>query len=214
MKTMKHPLLLASAMLALATTCSNAATLLTYSAGTNTNTHTGTIGAVFTVGSSNLSVTSLGFHDIGNTGSLASNGDGLQGSHAVGIWNNTTGALVASATIQSGTSSALIVDYRYETLGSTVTLTAGQAYTIGAMMGSGDFYISANSANNFTVATGATGGVSVYDSDALMSTRPTLNGGLTNRWGPANMQFTVVPEPSAALLGGLGILALLRRRRA
>ena len=26
--------------------------------------------------------------------------------------------------------------------------------------------------------------------------------------------FSVVPEPSAALLGGLGMLALLRRRRA
>lgn len=28
-----------------------------------------------------------------------------------------------------------------------------------------------------------------------------------------NLSLTVVPEPSAALLGGLGMLALLRRRR-
>jgi MYXO-CTERM domain-containing protein len=28
------------------------------------------------------------------------------------------------------------------------------------------------------------------------------------------VRFTVIPEPSAALLGGLGMLVLLRRRRA
>jgi uncharacterized protein (TIGR03382 family) len=29
-----------------------------------------------------------------------------------------------------------------------------------------------------------------------------------------DVTFTAVPEPSTALLGGLGVLALLRRRRA
>lgn len=47
--------------------------------------------------------------------------------------------------------------------------------------------------------------------------RLTLDGGSTtssagnNRFD--NVTFTAVPEPSAALLGGLGFLALLRRRR-
>ncbi|TAE77801.1 MAG: PEP-CTERM sorting domain-containing protein [Verrucomicrobia bacterium] len=43
-------------------------------------------------------------------------------------------------------------------------------------------------------------------------------GGGENYWGYADnfqvQSFTVVPEPSTALLGGLGLLALLRRRRA
>jgi autotransporter-associated beta strand protein len=44
---------------------------------------------------------------------------------------------------------------------------------------------------------------------------PTLGGGLTweNNLG-TNGTLVVVPEPGAALLGGLGLLALLRRRRA
>ncbi|MGJ8726329.1 MAG: hypothetical protein ACSHYB_17405 [Roseibacillus sp.] len=33
-------------------------------------------------------------------------------------------------------------------------------------------------------------------------------------FGPFTADFTVIPEPSAALLGGLGLLSLLRRRRA
>lgn len=45
-------------------------------------------------------------------------------------------------------------------------------------------------------------------------------GGMSVNWGAGNGQanidnlaITVIPEPSAALLGGLGLLALLRRRR-
>jgi autotransporter-associated beta strand protein len=42
-----------------------------------------------------------------------------------------------------------------------------------------------------------------------------LNSGLSGTFGlsGSNLTFTVVPEPRAALLGGLGIIALLRRRR-
>ena len=44
---------------------------------------------------------------------------------------------------------------------------------------------------------------------------PGLDGGLS--WDQSNLyvngQITVVPEPAAALLGGLGMLALMRRRR-
>jgi len=36
-----------------------------------------------------------------------------------------------------------------------------------------------------------------------------LNGGVGNSY----ITITAVPEPAAALLGGLGMLALLRRRR-
>lgn len=47
----------------------------------------------------------------------------------------------------------------------------------------------------------------------------TTEGNTVITWGgtanerPFTLSGTVVPEPSAALLGGLGMLALLRRRR-
>ena len=41
-----------------------------------------------------------------------------------------------------------------------------------------------------------------------------LADGYTASFNPSNGYVTVVPEPAAALLGGLGLLALLRRRRA
>ena len=38
-------------------------------------------------------------------------------------------------------------------------------------------------------------------------------GSYTDNWGVDTVSFTTVPEPGAALLGGLGMLTLLRRRR-
>ena len=39
------------------------------------------------------------------------------------------------------------------------------------------------------------------------------NPGFNNFTAPSAVSYTIVPEPSAALLGGLGVLGLLRRRR-
>jgi uncharacterized protein (TIGR03382 family) len=39
------------------------------------------------------------------------------------------------------------------------------------------------------------------------------NAGLDEYAAVDDVTLTVIPEPSAALLGGLGLLALLRRRR-
>jgi hypothetical protein len=54
-----------------------------------------------------------------------------------------------------------------------------------------------------------TGVTNVKFNDAV----PFSNDG-ANLLGFNEVRFTVIPEPSAALLGGLGMLALLRRRRA
>lgn len=40
------------------------------------------------------------------------------------------------------------------------------------------------------------------------------NNGNNDNWGVDTVSFTTVPEPTAALLSGLGMLTLLRRRRA
>ena len=44
-------------------------------------------------------------------------------------------------------------------------------------------------------------------------TRPTNARQFAGVWDAASVDFVAIPEPSAALLGGLGMLALLRRRR-
>jgi hypothetical protein len=64
-----------------------------------------TIGQEFTVGSSDLLVTSLGYEDTG--------ADGLVGAHDVGIWNSA-GSLVASATVPAGTGTVKIEAWRYQ----------------------------------------------------------------------------------------------------
>jgi hypothetical protein len=47
----------------------------------------------------------------------------------------------------------------------------------------------------------------------LLLRAPAVGGGQASRGGLDNIQLSVIPEPSAALLGGLGLLALVRRRR-
>ena len=41
-----------------------------------------------------------------------------------------------------------------------------------------------------------------------------IGGGRSAYFQTGSLQLVVIPEPRAALLGGLGLLALLRRRRA
>ena len=91
------------------------------------NNFTGTVGSKFTVGANAL-VDKLGFED-----QLV---NGLASSHQVGLWNSS-GILLASVTVQSGTGSVLIGNWRYETLPTPVTLTAGATYIVGAQVTNG-----------------------------------------------------------------------------
>jgi hypothetical protein len=49
--------------------------------------------------------------------------------------------------------------------------------------------------------------------DFVASPSQTINGGTYRDWYADQVVVDIVPEPSAALLGGIGMLALLRRRR-
>ena len=57
-------------------------------------------------------------------------------------------------------------------------------------------------------------GTFTADSSTQAFTFAAASGYDANRTQFIAMQLRVIPEPSAALLGGLGVLALLRRRRA
>lgn len=154
-----------------------------------------------------IKVTALGLFDKGN--------NGLQVSHAVGLWDEE-GGLVGSVVVASGVSSPLIDRFRYADL-DPVTLSPGQIYTVG-------FYTEGFAPND---------GMIVDDGDFLMSGAihyegfgvsdftdglhiPLMpnDGGFVHRFG-ANFRFEVVPAPGTAvipLIAG-GVLVSRRRRR-
>ena len=167
----------------------------------------GTLGWKFSVGSQNISVTSLGVFDSGSNGLLI--------SHPVGIWL-ATGALQASTTVQAGTASSLSNGYRYETI-SPLTLLANTSYIIGA------YYPADVAEPVIAISSQTIGSAITYTKSSISQLSPTgsftvplLNGGVDQGFFGPNFQYTVVsaPEPSSLLLGGLGVLGCFRRRRA
>lgn len=200
------PLLAFSAALMLAVSQLQAAVLIT-NAGTAALTTAGnnqTIGTLFTVGASGLSVTSLGIWDEG--------ANGLTDSHAVGLWDST-GTLLGSVTVPSGTGGTLSNSFRYAALGTPVTLTAGQSYTLGAYYanGSADRY-----RTNSTTPTFSTDVSSPFARWILNSSlvRPT-NTALGEAYVGPNLEYGVIPEPAtwALFAAGLSTILVLRRRR-
>jgi hypothetical protein len=103
-----------------------------------------TAGFTFTVGPSPMVVTQLGVWDWF--------GDGLLQPHEVGLWD-MAGDLLASVTIPSGTSAALINGFRYKPI-TDVLLSPGATYVLGA------FYLS-RSRDLLTIQTVATTGPGV-----------------------------------------------------
>lgn len=84
----------------------------------------------------------------------------------------------------------------FSTTGIGGTFSGNQLFTQETARGNG-------TAGNFTLAETSANAVRITITD---------NFGL-DRVGLSEVKFLAVPEPSAALLGGLGLLALLRRRR-
>lgn len=123
----------------------------------------------------------------------------------------------------------------YGGTGASQTTTSFSASTLTSLLGSA--WNASNTYNYKLVATATTATVGTYDlfindikinstgvAYSLGTTDATVATGNTglfwvnrnNSGGNAiydNLQLSVIPEPSAALLGGLGMLALLRRRR-
>lgn len=161
-----------------------------------------TAGYTFTLANS-VSVTRLGLWDYA--------ADGLQSAVPVTIWNGS-GAVLATATVPTGTTAGEINQYLYVTLATPVTLPAG-TYTIGG-------YITNYSdaalygLSTITGATGITYGASREAGGTAMPVGDNIN--LSNSYFGPNFQFTnAVPEPSAwaVVAAGTGLLGLTLRRR-
>lgn len=163
-----------------------------------------TFGYDFTA-DANLQVTALGVYD-----NLE---DGLASTYEVGIWNSSAVPL-GSVVVPSGTGATLISGFRYQDLSTAIPLTNGASYRIGALVTAGQELVNAGSVVTKSIT---------IDTPDLYTTGPTLSYPATlSGYSPPKMYMTanmlLVPEPSAVLLVGSGLLALVaaakRRNRA
>jgi len=169
-----------------------------------------TLGFEFSVNSS-TTITALGVYDSGGTA--------LGAPAEVGIWD-TSGDLLASATVPSGTGGTLDGLFRYTSI-SGFNAVAGTDYIIGA-------YLSTGNASSLGTDQGGTGSVnsdvniildqySESDDFAFPSLTDNHAGGA---WLGANFLIgtasTSVPEPATLALLSLGLagVGFLRRRKA
>ena len=211
-KRIRHSVIpMLAVLLALTSSSAHAAmtALVTSGNGTNNN-HNGALGGTFTAnGSGTAVINRLGFYD--------HDGDGLTVGHDVGLylWDGSNYLLQVKATIPAGTTATLEGGFRWvEIPNFTLSDTGTQAYLIYATTTAddGDLW---GVTSGFDTSLGSTvqgwygsdpvgslGSAAVLD--GIGSTPPSI-------YNAGNIGY--VPEPSAALLGGLGMLALLRRRR-
>ena len=172
----------------------------------NRNDYTGTVGTRFTIGNTDVVIDALGFED--------PEGDDLTESHRVGLWNST-GAMLGEVTVPAGFDVTLEGGWRYVDLPQTITLLAGQTYSLGAeVFNGGDWWSCSNhlgtgGAPDFSLQPG------IVDFNPTNAYLPNVFGFPTSsdtveadyRWAPANAR--VVPEilpPATAVFAGDGDL--------
>ncbi len=166
-----------------------------------------TLGWSFSTNSA-VTVSSLGVFDSGL--------DGLADSYQVGIFNSS-GTLLTSTTVQSGTVDPLINQFRYASTAS-VTLAAGATYSIGALYLTGDDGLVASPGGfgdpvNFALNPAITFLDAGYAFGGTL-TAPQNGGGGEGYFGP-NFLAGGVPELStwAMMIIGFGGVGLQIRRR-
>lgn len=162
-----------------------------------------TLGYTFTP-QNNVIIDTLGLWD--------NQGDGLDASHIVGIWNSA-GALKANVTIAAGTANSasgpIIQGGQVRSAPTFIFLTAGQTYTISALYNNDDEFISA--ADGFTMSPDFT-----YIDERLSAGNsgfsfPTLTSSRLGILGPSFTYVNAAPEPTSLTL--IATTPLLTRRR-
>jgi hypothetical protein len=193
--------------------------------------YSGTGGVEFTVGSTDFLpggvYSNTGTYSNSNSfralqnGSLSDLALGVKDSatRTFTLWlKNNTGATVPTWNVAydveqySKGSSATTFSFSYSTNGTTfVTTGLSGAATVTANTSAP---VDVNLAS--VISTSRTGVITqsiANTSDIYLRWTYTHIGGTSPHMGIDNIVITAVPEPSTALLGGLGLLALLRRRR-
>lgn len=171
-------------------------------------------GNLFTANAT-VDVSELGFWDYQD--------NGLATSHVVGLFD-ASGNLLASTTIDAGTTDTLIGDFRYKPLATPVTLTAGSQYTMAAVMNIFDASVIYNGNDRFN-STGLAesplitiafyGAVYTYTNPSVLSD-PTYNYGYEVYAGPNMILGDITPptpptppSPPASSTPEPGVNALL-----
>jgi hypothetical protein len=158
------------------------------------------IGYDFIVGATSLEASALGLFD--------QDLDGFSEAHNVSIWTST-GTLLGSVTVPTGSLAPLLGEFRYAPLPAPVTLFSGQTYVIAANYPSqADWFIANSPAQANAI-------FSPFGSFGVSASRvgpgfPFLGG--TDLYAGPNVEFTPVPEPSSLALTGGGVLVILAFR--
>jgi len=151
---------------------------------------------------------------------------GAPGQDADGTWNKSmlNGYLNSGSTSSPAVSSFTVAEIPYARYHIYVYFGADDASRTGTVSDGTttyDFNVLDNmvaGANALFAQTTSTGGAQPEANYAVFSdltgSSQTITADVPAFGGLSGIQIVEVPEPSAALLGGLGILGLLRRRRA
>jgi hypothetical protein len=172
-----------------------------------------TLGFEFSV-SSPVLITQLGVYDSGQ--------NGLVGNVSVGLWD-TSGTLLTSVVIPSGTTAILDGFFRYEQI-SPLALPVGLHYVVGAAYATGS-----DQGSTFNFGDGGAGTldplVTIYQDrysylggNSFNFSYPDLSIDRPGAWIGANFQFATVPGPVVGagfpglVFAGGGLLGWWRRR--
>lgn len=178
--------------------------VLDNSTGGVRNGFSGAVGYEFTTADGPaMLVDSLGFWD--------SEQNGLQNEHEVGLWTED-GTLLASTTVQSGTSSILVDEFRYEDLLVPVLLEPNTTYRIaGAVFAAGDPFRADDGmvqVDPIVADPNSSAMSGWFHRNSFGFPGEQSGAGYGHSFGSASLQATLVPEPSAAALAIMAVLGL------
>ena len=174
--------------------------------GTTTLSGTNTYTGATTVAAGRLALSSTG--SINSASALTvSNGAAFdvsaKGAYTMGTGGTTIGIGATTAGLFDGSNTTAV------TLGNALALNFGTASLGATSYNLFDYASQTGDFSGITLTGAITGSLTLTSTDTWTGTA----GGYDFSFSEATGVLSVVPEPSAALLGGLGLLGLLRRRR-